>query len=332
MRKRLAATVIGLLVLVLAAGCSRSGQDSSEQAGSPERNTAAQDRAASGVGGPSASEADAAMGRDGGSGGKREALAAAAPDEKAVQQPGIPDLPPLPEGGQGTPGRVIKNISLEVRIEEDEFQRLFARAGSLAEQFGGFVTNSQVSETEGRLASGTLTIRVPSNRFEEAVGRLKGLGEVTAEDRSGQDVSKEFVDLEARLNQAKAEEAFYLRLMDRANGISDMIQIQSQLSAVQLRIEEIQGQLNYLRDQTSFSTISVRLYEPGAPEFGPPRGLARAWEGAVAGFQSVIGGLVVAAGWLAPFALIGLVGLFVLRLRNRPKVPATAEAPPAVQS
>ena len=351
MGKRLVAALAVMALLVVGAACSRGGEDATDMSapvtGNAEsQSSAGRDAKLAAPEAPSAPDSDAGSGGSGGGTGGIGGGAGAASGSGAyagettgdggdgggsgasdssarIAQAQLPDLPDGPIAGSG---RVIKNISLEIRIKKDQFQRQFSRAGSLAEQFGGFVTNSQVSETDGKLASGTLTIRVPSNRFEEAVGRLKGLGKVTAEDRSGQDVSKEFVDLEARLKQAKAEEAFFLRLMDEARGISDMIQVQSQLSGVQLRIEEITGQLNYLKDQTSLSTISVRVYEPGAPASGNPQPLAKAWNGAVDGFQSVIGGLVVAVGWLAPFALIALIGLFVLKLRNRPKVAAE---PPA---
>lgn len=261
-----------------------------------------------------------------GAGGSGPFAGATAGGSGDAGSPGVPDIgvPGLPIPTVPGSSRVIKNIALQIRIDDGDFQRQFARVGTIAEQFGGFVTSSQVSETDGELASGTLTLRVPVDRFEQAVARMKDLGKVTAEDRSGQDVTKEFVDLEARLKQAKTEEAFYLRLMDQTETISDMIQVQSHLSGVQLRIESIQGQLNYLNDQTSFSSISVRLYEPGAEEAGLPKGLAKAWEEAIRGFQSVIGGLVVALGWLAPFVLIGLVALAVYRLRSRPEKPAEA--------
>lgn len=326
MGKRLVAGLAVLVLLIVGAACSIGGGDEATDLSAPESGNAVSESSGGDdakLSGPEAPSAGRAESGDGGGTGGGSGIADL--DAKIAQAP-LPDLPDGPIAGSG---RVIKNISLEVRIKKDEFQRQFARAGSLAEQFGGFVTNSQVSETDGKLASGTLTIRIPSNRFEEAVGRLKGLGKVTAEDRSGQDVSKEFVDLEARLKQAKTEEAFFLRMMDQAENISDMIQVQSQLSGVQLRIEEIQGQLNYLKDQTALSTVSVRIYEPGAPASGKPQPLTKAWDSAVDGFQSVIGGLVVALGWLAPFGLIALAGLFVLKLRNRPKVAPVVE-PPAV--
>lgn len=307
------AALVLLALLILGPGCSRGAEDGTTDLAAPESaNSAGRDTGAKSDEAAAPPGARSAAGSGGGSGG--------VPDMDIAQQ----TVPEAPVPG----GKVIKNVSLEIKIKEGGFQRQFARAGALAEQFGGFVTNSQVSETDGELSSGTLTVRVPSDRFEQAVTRLKGLGKVTSEDRSGQDVTKEFVDLEARLRHAKTEEGFFLRMMDEAKTISDMIQVQSQLSAVQLRIEEIQGQLNYLKDQTSYSTISVRVYEPGAAESGTPKGLARAWEEAVDGFQSVIGGLVVAMGWLAPFGVIALVGLLVFKLRSRPKAPV-AEAPPA---
>jgi hypothetical protein len=233
-----------------------------------------------------------------------------------AQAPG-PGLPPLPEVLPGS-GKVIKNINLQVQIRKGEFQRQFARASTVAEQFQGFVSGSQVSRTEdGELASGMLTIRVPSDRFEQAVARLKELGEVTGEDRTGQDVTREFVDLEARLKHAQTEEAFYLKLMGEAKTVSDMIQVQSQLSNVQLRIEEIQGQLQYLKDQTALSTITVNIYEPGAALLGEPKPLAKAWTEAVDAFQSVISGAVIGLGWIAPFAIAGLIGLGVYRISRR---------------
>jgi hypothetical protein len=326
MGKRIVAAIALVALLVLAAACGKQADQATEMSAPASGNAGSAPDAPAAPESRAVSDGDSG-GSGGGSGGPGSfgaATTGSSDESSTIGQ--LPDLPPVPSGGSG---RVIKNISLEIEIKKDQFQRQFSRAGTLAEQFGGFVTNSQVGETEGKLASGALTIRVPSDRFEEAVGRLKGLGKVTAEDRSGQDVSKEFVDLEARLKQAKAEEAFFLRLMDEARGISDMIQVQSQLSGVQLRIEEIQGQLNYYRDQTNLSTISVRIYEPGAPLGGRPQPLAEAVGRALDGFQSVIGGLVIAIGWLAPFALIGMAGLFVFKLRNRQKVAPVAEPPAA---
>lgn len=232
---------------------------------------------------------------------------------------------PVPGGGAGivpnvppSATKVIKNSSIEIRVEEGSFERQFDRASVLADSLGGFVSSSAVNETEKGESAGTITLRVPSQNFQTARSRLKELGKVVAEDQSGQDVTKEFVDLQARLRHAQVQETFFLRLLDRAEGIGELVQVQGQLSEIQLQMEQIQGQLKYLEDQTSFSTVSVRIFEPGGLLTKPEGGLAKAGERSVDGFQSVVGGMVVSFGWLAPFALVGLIVLMVRRKSLRP--------------
>jgi hypothetical protein len=105
-----------------------------------------------------------------------------------------------------------------------------------------------------------------------------------------------------------------LGLFDEAATVADTIRIQNELSGIQLQIEEIEGRLRYLRDQTSLSTISVTLAEEGV---AAPGAFDRAWERAVDGFLSVLAALVVGLGFVLPFVAIGLAGLLVYR-RVRP--------------
>jgi hypothetical protein len=324
MTRRSIAVALILPLVIAASACGRDAIEEDSQDGTSAPGVAAEPDSSKESGPPrsfaqSSKSTTARGGDDGdaGAGAKDSAGLAAAGPVPAAQPAPLPNIPPVST-------KVIKNASLEIRVTKGSFDRQFARATSVAEQFGGFVSNSTVTETDRKVSSGTLTVRVPSNQFQAAMRRFQGLGKVTNEEQSGQDVTKEFVDLEARLRHAKTEEAFFLRLLDEANGISDMIQVQSQLSAVQLRIEEIQGQLNYLNDQTSFSTITARIYEPGAPAGGRPIALSRAWQEATGAFQSVVGGFVVAIGWLAPFALFGLVAYAGYRLVRRSRMRTVA--------
>jgi hypothetical protein len=329
--------VVSLLVLLVVAGaCGKTSQYSagSGKTGKPAAVTDNVSKAEPPVSLAQPGEAKAATGSGDGSGAAADGSGGSAGTFSArSSQVGAPDigapvpiLPNIPPSNT----KVIKTADLQVRIAKGSFQQRFDRALAVADSLGGFVNSSTVTESKGKVASGDLTIRVPSDRFETALGRLKALGKVTSDTQSGQDVSKEFVDLEARLNQAKAQEGFYLKLMDQAKSISDMIQIQSQLSQIQLQIEEIQGQLQYLKDQTTYSTITAHIYEPGASVVTPhPRGLARAWQGAVDGFKSVVGGVIVGAGWLSPFVLFGLIAYGVYRVARRRGRPA---GPPAKQS
>ncbi|MEX2588232.1 MAG: DUF4349 domain-containing protein [Actinomycetota bacterium] len=308
-RKVIGAAVL-VVGLVLAAGAvgkfatsNGSGDSSSLPAQQMNREVAQADDGRAGSGG---------AGGDGAGGPAAGGSGSYASATDAVGEG--PALSAVPVPGST---RVIKNANLQVEVQEGDFQRQFSRATAVAEDFGGFVSSSRVSEDDDELHSGSVTIRVPSDRFDAAVERLRELGQVTAEERSGRDVTREFVDLQARLRQAQTEEGFFVRLLDEAESISDLIQIQSQLSDVQLRIEQLQGQLNYMEDQTEFSTITARIYEPGAEDDRPVEGLAQAWARAVDGFQTVVAGAIISLGWLAPLALLGALVFGAYRLTGR---------------
>lgn len=301
-RKLLSGLAALAAVTLVLAGCSREELSATKASGEQGSQQTLESRVA-----PEAVEPGAPRDQSG-------AIAKGAPE--VVAQGPVSPLPNLP--GQ----KVIKNASIRIKVGEDKFQERYSQASTIAEQFGGFVTSSSTFETKGRIASGFLTMRVPSDKFQSALAELRKLGQVKGEEQSGQDVTTEFVDLESRLKHLKSQEAFFLRLMDQAKTISDMIQIQQQLSSVQLQIEEVQGRLNLLKDQTSFSTITARIFEEGA-SITPPKGLGKAWREALDGFKTVIGGLVVASGWVAPFALMAVAGYVIWRIsRSRPK-PAT---------
>jgi hypothetical protein len=225
--------------------------------------------------------------------------------------PSVEGLPPL------TP-TVIKTADLEVRVERDGFGGAMEEATVVAARHGGFVVSSSIRGQDVR--TGSLVIRVPAENFDPALGDLRGLGTVRQQSIRGEDVGQEFVDLEARLRNLRAQETVLLRLMDRAATISDTIRVQNVLQGVQLDVERIEGRLRYLEDRTSLSTIAVSLVEEGAVVPEPTSTFGKAWHEAVRGFMSVIAAFVVAAGYLVPIALLAAVGLLVVRrvLRSRP--------------
>jgi uncharacterized protein DUF4349 len=214
------------------------------------------------------------------------------------------DLPPIGPS-------VIKTADLQVEV--DGLDAAMDGATRVATRYGGFVVSSATEGEESQ--RGSVMIRVPSDRFEEALGDLRGLGEVQRQRVEGQDMSQEFVDLEARLRNLDAQETVLLGLFKDAVSVTDTIRVQRELSGVQLQIEELQGRLRYLRDRTALGTITVGLAGAGAAAPGP---LDEALDRAVQGFLNVLAGLVVALGYVAPFAIIGLAGLLGYR-RFRPR-------------
>jgi Domain of unknown function (DUF4349) len=253
-------------------------------------------------------------GLSGGEGGGGQQSEHGAPGDTTTQGGGaapVEGLPPLVP-------TVIKTADLEVQVERDGFGGAMEEATVVADRYGGFVVSSSIRGQNVR--TGSLVIRVPAENFDPALGDLRGLGTVRQQSIRGEDVGQEFVDLEARLRNLRAQETVLLRLMDRAATISDTIRVQNVLQGVQLDVERIEGRLRYLEDRTSLSTIAVSLVEEGAVVPEPTSTFGKAWHEAVRGFMSVIAAFVVAAGYLAPIALLAAIGLLVVRrvLRSRP--------------
>jgi len=288
MTKRISVGMVGLVVVAALAGaaCSTSRENASTAA-----------PAASAVGAPAAG-GDAA---------------------KAVASPGFADANAAPLGVPAVSPRVIKTATVGLRVKRGTFDQRFQDASEVAARFGGYVSSSETAGAKRH--SGMLVLRVPVDRFEAALGALKGLGVVTDQRLSGQDVTAQFVDLQARLRNWEAQEQVLLGLMAKATSIEDSIRVQQHLQDVQLTIEELKGQLHVLGDQSDFSTISVSMTEAGfvAP-VRPQEGLtlSQAWHNADEGFISVIGAVVVGLGYAIPLGLLLLLAWAVYR-KARPK-------------
>jgi len=218
---------------------------------------------------------------------------------------------------------IVKTAGISIEVQKGGFETAFNAATTIAGRYGGYVQDSSMRGIKAK--AGELTIRVPASAFEQAMNDLRGLGSVEGQSISGQDVTSQFIDLDARLRTWQAQEAVLLRLMQRATSIESTLRVQNQLQDVQFRIEQIKGQLRLLENQTSLATIDVSLRETGAPvgvqqAAGRDRpSLGEAWDRAVDGFLSVIFAVVVGLGYLVPLAAIAFaIGLGYRRYRARP--------------
>lgn len=233
--------------------------------------------------------------------------------------------------------RIIKTGS--VTLEVDNVASALADVRALADALGGYVGGSQAGTLD---ESATLTLRVPADRFGELLARLHELEavEVLGESTSEQDVTRDIVDLEARIRNLEASEASYRALLDRAERIEDVLSVQSRLDEVRGQIEQLRGQLETVEGQADLSALTVTL----VPRGEPVEAVQATWdpgaqlESAVAALVGVGQGLLDALIWFAVLwipilgglAVIGLVAWRVaVELRRRlPAVPERREAEP----
>jgi hypothetical protein len=196
--------------------------------------------------------------------------------DASEEKPGMPPPKSLPSSAADTDGsdvlqttqrQIISNASVSIEVATVESAVDQVRA--IAEGLGGFVEHlSSFGSDKDQRAN--LTVRVPQDQFFTAVDRIEALGKVQGRDLGSEDVSEQFIDLEARLKSSLQEEESLLSLLDRAGQVSEILTIERELSRVRSDIERVQGQLNFLERRVALSTISVSLFPPGSRLPEPP--------------------------------------------------------------
>lgn len=235
----------------------------------------------------------------------------AAPTQDSAAYSGTRGLGSLRPGEQ----KVISNATVQIEVETGHFQAVFAQVKLLADKYGGYVVNASSSATgeEKVIRSGVISLRVPSSSLNAAIADVSKLGKVTSEQIESQDVTEEYVDLEARLRNAQAQEQSLLSLLQQAKTIEENLRVRDVLSQVQAEIEQIKGRLAFLEEHTSYATLTVSLYESGvviAP--GEGWGFLKALRDAAKAFVRTVNELVVFFGGALPvLVLLAIVAWIV---------------------
>ncbi|PLS06390.1 DUF4349 domain-containing protein [Neobacillus cucumis] len=186
------------------------------------------------------------------SGKSEESLSAT---ENAKREPSIETTK-----GQTNNQMVIYQANLELRVKN--FEQTVQSLEKKVENYGGYIAESNVSRNGDEQVSGSLKMRIPQGHFQDFLTDAEGqAAEVLQRNINGQDVTEEYVDLESRLKSKKAVEERLLSFMKNASKTEDLLKISSDLASVQEEIEVIEGKMKYLKNQTSYSTVNITLYE-----------------------------------------------------------------------
>jgi Domain of unknown function (DUF4349) len=278
---------------------------------------------------PQSSEAAAVHDAAGLSAGER-AVGEPAGDDEATTGGG-------PASGEGNAAPIEQRIikTGEVTVEVADVPTTVGRVRAFVLELGGYVGGSQAGSNE---QGATLILRIPAARFDDALERLRGLdGEVMAEATRESDVTRQIVDIGARIANLEASEASYRDLLERAEQIDDVLAVQARLDGVRGEIEQLEAQLQEIEGNADLSTLTVTLVP--APE---PIEQARAgWnlggevDGALASLVGIGQGLLNALiwfgiVWLPILLVLGILALLALRgvLEVRRRLPLTPEPAP----
>lgn len=242
-------------------------------------------------------------------------------------------------GGE-QPGQADRSIirTGEITVEVENVPETVGEVRALALELDGFISNSFQGEVED---AATLTLRIPADRFEDAIAAIHELdGEVKAEATNEEDVTAIVIDIEARLENLRAAEQEYRELLDRAETVEDILAIQNQLFAVRGEIEAYEAQLEYYTDQVDLATLTVSVIPTPEPielaseDFDP----SVIVEEAVASLVSFGQWLVSAGIWVVivgipALIVFGIVAFVAWKIFRRirparpPQAPQTPQAP-----
>ena len=217
-----------------------------------------------------------------------------------------------------TDKKIIKTGN--IKFETNDLEATYKQVIGAVKQQQGIIQNDSEGKEYGSVFR-RMTIRVPSQRFDVFVSEIsKGVSYFDNKDISAQDVTEQYIDIEARLKAKKTLEARYLELLKKANKVSEMLEIEAQLSAIREEIEAKEGQFRYMKSQISMSTITLEFYKTVAEKEGSlvPYG-TKIWNALGDGFSSLSETLLgILSVW--PFAILAVVLGYYIRKRFKKKV------------
>ncbi len=189
------------------------------------------------------------------------APAAAAPAGQAAYAK--QDLAVGQSNGSSTGDRmVIRSASL--RMVVTDVDEVISQVTSLSREMGGYIVSTESQEQNGDRV-GKVSVRVPADKLEDALKRVRGMAvRVARESSTAQDITEEYVDQDARVRALKATEQQYLELMGNARTTDDIVKIQQSLTQTRTQIEQAQGRMQYLQRNSAMGLISMDLYTVGA--------------------------------------------------------------------
>ncbi|MGH2680753.1 MAG: DUF4349 domain-containing protein [Actinomycetota bacterium] len=222
--------------------------------------------------------------------------------------------------GQRDLSKIVRDGRIGIVVGDDGFGDAVGELTFVAERHGGFVLSSSTDNER----SGTFVLRIPARRFDRAIADIRALASrVRFQEIRGDDVTAEFIDFQARLRILQARRTLLFGLLQDAATTDEILRLSGQLDDVQLRIEQIQGQLRFLNDQVAESTLRVSIRERNAPTITDGTDvdnpdLGSSFELGVQGFLRIVGAVIVGMGYLLPITAIAAVAwLAVWFVRRR---------------
>lgn len=235
--------------------------------------------------------------------------------EEAVNSEAYSETPT--EAGKVIEQKIIRTGNL--RFQTDNLETTYEQIKSAVKKGKAFIQNDSQGKEYASVYR-RITVRIPSENFDSFIKDIStGVDYFDNKEINSQDVTEEYIDIDARLKAKKKLENRYLELLAKANKMSEMLAIEAQLSAIREEIEAKEAQLRYMQNQVSLSTVTIEFYKTIAEESGVTISYgAKIWNAVKSGFYSIssffLGLLEI---W--PFIIIAVALFYFIRKRFKKK-------------
>jgi hypothetical protein len=227
----------------------------------------------------------------------------------------------MPEGpdsvGPPFPEKVVKIARLDLFVDERRVDDAASRAEQIGESMGGYLARSSRTDSGEGIRKATMTIRVPTDRFEEALDKLGELGEIVSLETSVEDHSSKMVDLDPRIRNKEAHRDRLLALMSQAGSVQDTLSIQDRLQGVTEELEVLKAQKASLESRISYASIELSMTEEHLADSDYWSRATRVFVSTLGVVSLAVAPLVAIALFAAPLALGVRIALGRRRGRNR---------------
>src|SRR6266480_4974976 len=212
----------------------------------------------------------------------------------------------------------------QASIEVDSLETAVSRVRLLAGRIGGYIASTTMQTGRGQLRSASLEVKVPAERFDEALAGLAPIGKLESVNVNAEDVGEEFTDVTARVENARRLESRLIQLLATRTGkLKDVLDVEQELARVREEIDRYEGRLRYLRAHAVLSTFTIYVHEPlpivghaGSSVLGEAS--AQAWRT----FVDLVALCVRSLGIVLPVGLVAAAAWLAVKRRRKLRVPA----------
>jgi hypothetical protein len=209
-------------------------------------------------------------------------------------------------------GRMVE-LQAQLTVQVDDPKSTSSEITTLTSSLGGYVAESSFYDS---WSTSDIVLRVPQANFTLALKQLAALGKVESQSISGDDITEQYVNMQAQLSAYKAEELTLLRILNNSNTVTDALATENAIRDVRAQIDQIEGTLRVMDRLVNFATVNIQLTQPAE---NPTLDFKIVVQSAILGFYTVVSGMLILGASILPIASVGGVAYYSYHRYSRNK-------------